>query len=464
MAGEPTYVCIDLKSYYASVECVYRGLDPLTANLLVADESRTDKTICLAVSPSLKALGVASRPRLFEAREAIRLAEARLRRRIDYIVAVPRMAEYERISARIYGVYLKYVAQEDIHVYSIDEVFMYVTHYLSLYRAAAARMAVSPAHCMAVTMIRDVLRTTGITATAGIGPNLYLAKVAMDIVAKKAPADRDGVRVAELDVMGYRRQLWGHEPITAFWHVGGGIARRLERYGMRTMGDVARVSLADEAFLYRLFGVNAELLIDHAWGLESCTMRDIKSYQPGERSMSVGQVLPRPYPFGEARLVLAEMLESLTMDLLKKGLATDCVTFWVSFDPVSMEDGSYTGPVVVDFYGRPHPKHAGGTVWLRARTASTRLISAAVLSAFDAVVNPRLYVRRLGVAAMNTRQEFRQLEMFTDYAALEREEKLQRVILEVRRKYGGNALLRGMNFLQGGTARERNNQIGGHRA
>ena len=464
MAGTPTYVCVDLKSYYASVECVYRGLDPLKANLLVADEARTDKTICLAVSPSLKALGVSSRPRLFEAKQAIRLAEARLHRKIDYIVAVPRMAEYERISALIYGIYLKYVAQEDIHVYSIDEVFMDVTHYLHLYRRAAEAAGMSPAHYMAITIIRDVLRSTGITATVGIGTNLYLAKVAMDIVAKKVPADADGVRIAELDEMSYRRQLWGHEPITAFWQVGGGTARRLERYGMRTMGDVARVSLADEDFLYRLFGVNAELLIDHAWGVEPCTMQDIKAYKPGERSLSVGQVLPRPYPFAEARLVLAEMLESLTMDLLKKGLSTDCVTFYVSFDPVSMDSGAYTGPTAIDYYGRLHPKHTVGTVRLRARTASTRLITAAVLQAFDARVDPRLFVRRMAVAAANTHQESEQLDLFTDYTALEREERVQRAVLEVRRKYGGNALLRGMNFLEGGTARERNRQIGGHRA
>ena len=465
MAGvEPTYICIDLKSYYASVECVHRGLDPLKAHLLVADESRSDQTICLAVSPALKALGVPGRPRLFEAKQAIRLAEARLKRKIDYVTAVPRMAEYERISANIYAVYLKYVSEEDIHVYSIDEVFMDVTHYLHLYRDEAARMGTTPARCMALKMIRDVLKTTGITATAGIGTNLYLAKVAMDIVAKKAPPDKDGVRIAELDEAGYKRRLWPHEPLTAFWQVGLGTARRLSRYGMWTMGDIARMSIADEPFLYRLFGVDAELLIDHAWGIEPCTMADIKAYRPKAHSLNVGQVLPRPYAFREARLVLREMLEALTMDLAAGGQSTGCVSFWVGFDPVSMEMCAYTGPVAIDYYGRPHPKHAGGTVRLGTRTASTRIITAAVLPAFDAAVDHRLYIRRLGVAAADTAGEGVQLDLFTDYAALEREEKLQRVVLDVRKKYGGNALLRGMNFLEGGTARERNNQIGGHRA
>ena len=460
----PVYICIDLKSYYASVECVYRGLDPLTARLLVADASRTDKTICLAVSPALKALGVSSRPRLFEAKQAIRLAEARLGQRLDYLIAPPRMAEYERISAAIYGIYLRFVAQEDIHVYSIDEVFIDATPYLSLYARDAALSGMAPAHYLALSMIRAVLHSTGITATAGIGSNLYLAKVAMDIVAKKAPPDADGVRIAELDEASYRLKLWGHEPLTAFWQVGPGTALKLMRYGMRTMGDVARVSLADEAFLYRLFGVNAELLIDHAWGLESCTMRDIKAYRPRAHSLSVGQVLSRPYPFRQARLVLAEMAEALSMDLAARELTTDSVAFWVSFDPVSLEACDYRGAVTLDFYGRAHPRHAGGTVRLRSRTASTRLITGALLSAFDRAVDPRLYVRRLGLAAGDTGPAAVQLDLFTDDAALERESRLQQTLLKVRRKYGGNALLRGMNFLEGGTARQRNLQIGGHRA
>ena len=457
-----TCLCIDLKSYYASVECVSRGLDPLTANLLVADESRTDKTICLAVSPSLKALGVPARPRLFQARQAIRLAEAQQHRKIDYIVAPPRMAEYERVSANIYAIYLKYVSEEDIHVYSIDEVFMDVTHYLHLYVDPASDL--SPQRRMALTIIRDVLAATGITATAGLGTNLYLAKIAMDIVAKKAPPDSDGVRIAELDEAGFKRALWGHRPLTSFWQIGGGTARRLERYGMYTMGDIARMSILDEDFLYRLFGIDAELLIDHAWGIEPCTMADIKAYRPKAHSLHVGQVLPRPYAFREARLVLDEMLEALTMDLADKGLSTDCVTFWVSFDPVSLEESDYDGPVTLDFYGRPHPKHAGGTVRLRSRSASTRMITQAVLQAFDAAVDHRLYVRRLGVAAGDTHAEAVQLDLFTDYTALARESRAQRAVLDLRRKYGGNAILRGVNFLEGGTARERNNQIGGHRA
>ena len=309
MEAEPearTYICIDLKSYYASVECVARGLDPLAARLLVADETRSDNTIVLAVSPALKALGVRSRPRLFEAKQAIRLAEARLHRKIDFIIAPPRMAEYERVSAAIYAIYLKYVAMEDIHVYSIDEVFMDVTAYLGLYRAEAARAGIAPARFMVLTIIRDVLKATGITATAGIGPNLYLAKVGMDIVAKKVPADRDGVRIAELDEAQYKRLLWPVKPLTAFWQMGEGKTRRLAKYGILTMGDIARTSLVAEEFLYQLFGVDAELLIDHAWGLEPCTMADIKAYKPKAHSLSVGQVLPRPYAFAEARLVFAE--------------------------------------------------------------------------------------------------------------------------------------------------------------
>ena len=461
---EPTYICIDLKSYYASVECVARGLDPLTARLLVADETRSDNTIVLAVSPALKALGVRSRPRLFEAKQAVRLAEAQLRRKIDFIIAPPRMAEYERVSAAIYAVYLKYVSVEDIHVYSIDEVFMDVTHYLHLYEKPAAQAGMAPAHYMAVTMIRDVLKTTGITATVGIGPNLYLAKVGMDIVAKKAPPDRDGVRVAKLDEELYKRLLWPVRPLTAFWQMGDGKTHRLAKYGILTMGDIARTSIVDEEFLYRLFGIDAEIMIDHAWGIEPCTIADIKAYKPKAHSLSVGQVLPRPYAFDEARLVFAEMVEQLSMDLVNKGLATSCLTFWVSFDPVSLEKCRYDGPVAIDYYGRLHPKHTGGTVRLRTRTSSARVLRGALLVAFESHVDHQLYVRRLGVAANDTHNECLQLDMFTDYEALENDEKVQRVILSIRRKYGSNAILKGMNYLEGATARERNTQIGGHRA
>ena len=461
---QPVYICIDLKSYYASVECVARGLDPLTARLLVADESRTDKTICLAVSPALKALGVGSRPRLFEARQAIRLAEARLGRRIDFIIAPPRMAEYERVSAAIYAVYLRYVAVEDIHVYSIDEVFMDVTDYLFMYRESAERAGVAPARFMAVTMLRDVLRSTGITATVGIGTNLYLAKVAMDIVAKKASPDADGVRIAELDEDAYKRLLWPHRPLTSFWQVGPGKAHRLERYGICTMGDIARASVTDEENLYRLFGIDAEILIDHAWGIEPCTLADIKAYRPRAHSLSVGQVLPRPYACGEARLVFAEMIEQLSMDMVSRRLATDRTSFWVSFDPVSLEKCRYEGPLAIDFYGRPHPKHVVGTARLPTRTSSARVLKGALLAAFDSRVDRRLYVRRLGVAAGDTHNACVQLDMFTDYGALESEERIQQVILDIRKKYGGNAILKGMNYLEGATARARNTQIGGHRA
>ena len=461
----PTYLCIDLKSYYASVECVARGLDPLTAGLLVADETRSDSTIVLAVSPALKALGVRSRPRLFEAKQAIRLAEARQRRKIDYIIATPRMAEYERVSARIYGIYLKYVSVEDIHVYSIDEVFMDVTHYLHLYADAAMRAGVSPAHYMAITIIRNVLKVTGITATAGIGTNLYLAKVGMDIVAKKAPPDRDGVRIAELDEFSYRQLLWAVKPLTAFWQMGEGKTRRLAKYGILTMGDIARTSVVDEEFLYKLFGVDAEILIDHAWGIEPCTMADIKAYRPRAHSLSVGQVLPRPYAFAEARVVFSEMADQLAMDLIARDLTTDHAGFWVSFDPVSLEKcGDYDGPVVIDYYGRPHPKHVGGAVRLSTRSASARTLRGALLAAFDERVDRRLYIRKLGVAADDTHNACVQLDMFTDHEALQREARVQRAVLAIRRKYGGNAILKGVSYLDAATARERNTQIGGHRA
>ena len=467
MGAEPsarTCVCIDLKSYYASVECVARGLDPLKARLLVADETRSDNTIVLAVSPALKAIGVRSCPRLFEAKQAVRLAEAQLHQKLPFIIAPPRKAEYERVSAAIYGIYLKYVAVEDIHVYSIDEVFMDVTAYLSMYRDRAARAGMDPAHFMALTIIRDVLKSTGITATAGIGPNLYLAKVGMDIVAKKAPPDKDGVRIAELDEARYKRLLWPVKPLTAFWQMGEGKTRRLAKYGILTMGDIARASIVEEEFLYRLFGIDAEILIDHAWGIEPCTIADIKAYKPRAHSLSVGQVLPRPYAYGEARVVFAEMAEQLAMDLVAKGLATGCLSFWVSFDPVSLEKCRYDGPLAVDYYGRLHPRHTGGTVRLRTRTASARALREALLAAFDGAVDHQLYVRRLGVCANDTHNDCVQLDMFTDYGALESEERIQRVVLDIRRKYGRNAILKGMNYLDGATARERNTQIGGHRA
>ncbi|MBO4916562.1 MAG: DNA methylase [Bacteroidales bacterium] len=476
-----SYIAIDLKSFYASVECVERGLDPLTTNLVVADASRTDKTICLAVSPSLKAYGTGGRPRLFEVVQ--RVAEvngARLRaapgrrfaRRssddtelrsdpsleLGYIVATPRMALYMQVSSRIYSIYLKYIAPEDIQVYSIDEVFIDATDYIRTYGISA--------HDLAMRMIRDVLAATGITATAGIGTNLYLAKVAMDIVAKHSDPDKDGVRVARLDEIGYRRILWDHMPLTDFWRVGRGIASKLEAAGIRTMGELARRSLDPswEAWLYRLFGVNAELLIDHAWGWEPCTMELIKAYRPMTNSLSSGQVLSEPYSFAKARVVLGEMTDSLVMDLVAKRLVTDQMVIEIGYERV--RDG-YRGEQVKDWYGRTVPKPAHGSVNLGRRTSSTRLVSEAVLGLFDRIADPSLHVRRLNVTAANVTAESRegeQLELFGEDFDTEKERRQQEAILEIRRKYGRNAILKGMNFEDGATAIERNKQIGGHKA
>ena len=449
------------------MECVFRGLDPLKARLLVADASRTDKTICLAVSPALKAIGVPGRPRLFEAKEAIRRYEAAHRTRVDYIVAVPRMAEYIRVSGEIFGIYRRYISDEDLHVYSIDECFMDVTPYLHLYRAAARAAHMSPARYLAMAMIRDVLAATGITATAGIGTNLYLAKVGMDIVAKKSPPDPDGVRVAEIDEESYRLLLWEHQPLTDFWQIGPGTARRLIAHGMRTMGDVAAVSQRNEELLYRLFGVNAELLIDHAWGVEPTRMRDIKACRPASRSVSAGQVLPRAYRFEESLVVFREMAENLAADLTARALVTESVTWWVSFDPASLEENpGYTGPVCLDFYGRLHPAHTGATVRFPVPTAAMREIRRAAAESFRRTVDPSLLIRRIGLCANDVREETGavQLSLFTDDAARERDMRLQRAMLALRRKYGRNVLFKGMNLLEGATAMERNRQIGGHRA
>ncbi len=466
-AEEKRYICIDLKSYYASVECVARGLDPLKANLLVADESRTDKTICLAVSPSLKAMGVPSRPRLFEAKERIRMFEAYSHTRVDYIIAQPRMAEYIRISAKIYEIYLKYVAQEDIHVYSIDECFVDVTPYLHLYRAAAEKQGVSPAHLLAITMIRDVLRQTGITATVGIGTNLYLAKVGMDIVAKKQKPDENGVRIAELDETRYCLLLWTHRPLTDFWQIGLGTAKRLAQRGIYTMGDLAAVSQSGEDMLYRMFGINAELLIDHAWGIEPTTMADIKSYRSEDRSLSTGQVLPRPYQYEEGKLVFKEMAELLCADLLAKNLTATGLTWYICFDPESLNASpQYQGPVTLDYYGRLLPKHANGTVRLRIRTNSKAMIMEKLIPSFEKKVDHQLLIRRLNIAANEVEMDDGccQMDLFTDFEALEREKKLQRAMLAVRRKFGMNAIVKGMNLLEGATTIQRNMQIGGHRA
>ncbi len=499
---ERTYVAIDLKSFYASVECMERGLDPMTTNLVVADASRTEKTICLAVSPALKSFGIPGRPRLFEVIQKVKGVNAQRSNKapgrtltdksyslpelnsnpslaLDYVVAPPQMAKYMEVSTRIYKVYLKYIAPEDIHVYSIDEVFIDVTNYLGTYGMTA--------HELTMTMIQDVLRTTGITATAGIGTNLFLAKVAMDIVAKHIPADKDGVRIAELDEMKFRRQLWSHRPLTDFWRVGKGYAKKLEEHRMFTMGDVARCSVDNEELLYRLFGINAELLIDHAWGWEPCTIKEIKAYKPSSNSMGSGQVLHCPYEFEKAKLVVREMLDLLVLDLVDKGLVTDQIVLTVGYDIENLTDAkrrqAYKGPVTTDHYGRQIPKHAHGTANIGRPTSSTMLVTKAVMELFERIVDPSLLIRRLTIAANHVVPEetiekadfVEQLDLFTDYsalekqreaenAALEREKKMQKAMLDIKKKFGKNAILKGMNLEEGATAKERNAQIGGHKA
>lgn len=464
--GQRMYICIDLKSYYASVECVRRGLDPLQARLLVADETRSDQTICLAVSPALKALGVPSRPRLFEAKQAIRKYESLHHTTVDYIIARPHMADYVQISAEIYGVYLKYAAAEDIHVYSIDEAFIDCSGYLHFYREKAAKAGLSPAHVMARTILREVLSVTGITATVGIGTNMYLAKVAMDIVAKKARPDEDGVRIAELDEESYKYLLWDHRPLTDFWQIGRGKSRRLQKGCMFTMGDVAARSQVDEEWFYKAFGIDGEILIDHAWGIEPVTMSDIKNYRSDSRSLSQGQVLPRPYEYCEARLVLREMIDGLCADMFAKNLIARTFTWYVSYDYKSLEKvPSYSGPISMDFYGRIHPRHSNGTARLSAQTSSVAEVAPAILRQFDQKTDRRLLYRRLAVCACDTQfnEGIYQLDFFSDYRAREQEQRIQGAMLDVRRKYGSNAVFRGMNMLHGGTALERNEQIGGHR-
>ena len=503
------YLAIDLKSFYASVECVERGLDPLTTNLVVADTSRTEKTICLAVSHSLTAHGIAGRARLFEVIQ--RLDEVNRQRQcrapghrltgkswddtalrrdpalaVDFLTAVPKMAHYIAWSTRIYEIYLKYIAPEDIHVYSIDEVFIDATTYLPHYGVTARELA--------ARIVRDIVRTTGLTATAGVGTNLYLAKVAMDIVAKHTAPDKDGIRIAQLDEQTYREQLWTHRPLTDFWRVGRGYARKLEQRGLYTMGDIARCSLGapqdyyNEELLYRLFGVNAELLIDHAWGVESCTMAEIKAYRPAEKSVVSGQVLQEPYSFADARLVLREMVDLLALDLVEKHLMTDQVVLTVGYDRVSLTDperrAQYHGPIVTDHYGRTVPKHAHGTASLGEHTNSARRLTEAVLESYDHAVQPALLVRRLSLSAnhlrdadeaMASRPQYEQLDLFTDYAvrqqkereqavALAREQQMQQAILSIKRKFGKNAILKGMDLQEAATTRARNGQIGGHKA
>lgn len=460
------YICIDLKSFYASVECVYRGLDPLQARLLVADETRSNQTICLAVSPALKAIGVPSRPRLFEAKQAIHKYECLHHTKVDYIIAMPRMAEYERVSALIYSVYLRYVSEVDIHVYSIDECFLDVTGYLHLYRKQADREGTNPARIMAMTMIRDVLKTTGITATVGIGTNLYLAKVAMDIVAKKAPPDKDGVRIAELNEDSYKYLLWDHKPLTDFWQIGPGKQRRLNKAYLFTMGEIAQMSQWNEEYFYKTFGIDGEILIDHAWGIEPVTMEDIKAYKTERHSVSNGQVLPRPYEYAEARIVFSEMVEVLCTELFAKRLIAKTCTWWVSYDYKSLEHcPGYDGPISMDYYGRLHPRHNNGTVKLPGATNSIHVITEAMLKQFDAKTDHRLLYRRLGVCANDVAGDdgAYQTSLFLDYEKLDRENNLRGAMQAVRQRYGANALFRGMNLMAGATALERNQQIGGHR-
>ena len=502
------YAAIDLKSFYASVEVVDRKLDPMTTHLVVADRSRTSKTICLAVSPSLKAYGIPGRARLFEVEQKVEEVNRERRRRapggkftgsscdaveltkrpdlaLDFIAAPPQMAHYMEKSSQIYQIYLKYVAPEDIHSYSIDEVFIDLTSYLETYHMSA--------HELTTRMIRNVQKETGITATAGIGTNLYLAKIAMDIMAKHIEPDADGVRIAELDEMSYRRYLWGHRPLTDFWRVGRGYAKKLEERGIYTMGDIARCSLGkendyyNEDLLYRMFGVNAELLIDHAWGYEPCTMEMVKVYKPETNSVCSGQVLHCPYDFEKAKLVVKEMTDQMVLDLVDKKLVTDQIVLTVGYDIENLNNADrkkqYHGEVTIDRYGRKIPKHAHGTTNLKRQTSSTKLITDAVIELYDRIVDRSLLVRRINITAnrlvdessVKKEEAYEQLDLFTDYeaqrkkqeeeeTALDREKRMQEAMLSIKKKFGKNAVLKGMNLQEGATARNRNEQIGGHKA
>lgn len=507
MSQEKTYIAIDLKSFYASVECLERKLNPMTTNLVVADESRTEKTIGLAVSPSLKSFGIPGRPRLFEVIQKVKEVNNNRRRKVgklvgesyninelnsnpylavSYITAPPRMALYMEYSTRIYQIYLKHVAPEDIHVYSIDEVFIDASSYLKS-RGMTGRE-------FARMLIKDVLSTTGITATAGIGTNLYLCKVAMDIVAKHVDADEYGVRIAELDEMSYRLQLWDHRPLTDFWRVGKGYEKTLEANGLYTMGDIARCSVSNsfgkynEGLLYQLFGVNAELLIDHAWGWEPCTMEQIKVYKPQSTSLGSGQVLHCPYDFEKAKLITKEMTDLLVLDLVEKGLVTDQLVLQIGYDIENLSNPEisklYTGPVTTDHYGRKIPKHAHGTANLGKYSSSTKTIIKAVTELYERIVDPHLLIRRVNITACRLKDEeearnlppvIEQLSIFDDYEALERErakeeaslqreKQMQSVIIDIKKKFGKNAIFRGMNLEEGSTAKERNTQVGGHKA
>ena len=497
---EKIYMCIDLKSFYASVECKERGLNPLTTNLVVADKSRTEKTICLAVTPSLKSYGIPGRARLFEVIQKVK--DINFERRIyapnhkfskksyndielkkcpwlelDFIIAEPRMAYYMKYSSDIYNIYLKYLAPEDIYVYSVDEVFCDITNYLKSYKMTSKELA--------TTIIQDILNTTGITATAGIGTNLYLAKVAMDVGAKHVKPNSQGVRIAELDEMSYRKLLWSHRPITDFWRVGKGYSKRLEANNMYTMGDVARCSIEHEDLLYKLFGINAELLIDHAWGIEPCTLEDIRNYKPSTNSLSLGQVLHCPYDYNKTKLIVKEMTDLLVLDLVEKRLITNQIVLTIGYDIDNLKESkknqNYNGEVTVDRYGRKVPKHAHGTINLVESTSSTKIILEKTMELFERIIDKNLLTRRINVVANNVQSEdkvsnnnsFEQLNLFTEFnqnlnekhqKEIEKERNLQHAIIDIKRKYGKNAILKGMNFEEGGTTISRNSQIGGHRA
>ena len=502
MSENRTYLCIDLKSFYASVECVERGLDPLTTNLVVADSSRTEKTVCLAITPSLKKIGLGGRARLFEVIQRVKEVNS-LRKRnavgykfdgksyndveltnnpnleLDFVIAPPQMARYIEISSKIYSIYLKFIAPEDIYVYSIDEVFIDVTSYLKTYGLTA--------HELAKKMIKDVLNETGVTATAGIGTNLYLAKVAMDIMAKKIKPDKDGVRIAELDEMSYRKSLWEHRPLTDFWRVGRGYQKKLEASGIYTMGDIALCSVNNEDLLYKLFGINAELLIDHAWGYEPCTIELIKNYKPEGKSIGSGQVLHCPYDFNKARLIVKEMVDALALDLCDKGLVTNQLVLTVGYDIENLTNpnisSKYKGEISVDYLGRKIPKHAHGTANLDIYTSSSKMLMNAIIDLYDKIVNRKLLIRRINVAATKVILEthipkvssYEQLNLFTDYkekdntdkklkAELAKEKKSQEALLKIKKKYGKNSIMKGMNLEDGATMKERNEQIGGHKA
>ena len=494
--SDRVYVAIDLKSFYASVECVEKGVDPLNTNLVVADASRTSKTICLAVSPALKSFGIPGRPRLFEVEQKVKeLNRQRVQRTwnkkftgkscmldkllddtslaIDYVVAVPRMGLYIEYSTKIYDIYLKYVAKEDLHIYSIDEVFIDATDYLNTYKVNA--------HDFAMMIIRDILATTGITATAGIGTNLYLAKVAMDIVAKHKKADKDGVRIAELDEMSYRKILWTHEPITDFWRVGNGIARRLLKYNIHTMGDIAEFSLRADGVLYDEFGINAELLIDHAWGYEPCQMSDIKKYRPVSSSLGSGQVLMEPYTYEKAKVVCKEMIENLCLEMVEKNVVTDSVSLVINYDS-SNDLRDYKGKVVNSYYGKPVPKPAGGTISLGRFSSSSRVIMKAMMQIYEQTVDKSLLIRRINICAnrivakdlVKNMTTIEQFDLFSDPEQIEKahqrekqqeekDEKLAKAMLNIKQRFGKNAVLKGTNFEEGATGQQRNEQIGGHR-